>query len=156
MLGKHVLELVVVAFRQVRVRANEERRRIIFNPCREFVELTIDAVEQNYAAMAWMVIFFFASAAASSAYLTVSETFPLEVRALAIAFFYAVGTGIGGVAGPWFFGALIDTGSRWSVFGGYLLGSVLMLAAALIAARFGVAAERKPLESVSRLLAAAE
>jgi len=106
--------------------------------------------------IAWMVIFFFASAAASSAYLTVSETFPLEVRALAIAFFYALGTGIGGVAGPWFFGALIDTGSRWSVFGGYLLGSVLMLAAALIAARFGVAAERKPLESVSRPLAAAE
>ena len=106
--------------------------------------------------IAWMVIFFFASAAASSAYLTVSETFPLEVRALAIAFFYAVGTGIGGVAGPWFFAALIDTGSRWSVFGGYLLGSVLMLAAALIAARFGVAAERKPLESVSRPLAAAE
>ena len=106
--------------------------------------------------IAWMVIFFFASAAASSAYLTVSETFPLEVRALAIAFFYAVGTGIGGVAGPWFFGALIDTGSRWSVFAGYLVGSVLMLAAALIAARFGVAAERKPLESVSRPLAAAE
>ena len=59
--------------------------------------------------IAWMVIFFFASAAASSAYLTVSETFPLEVRALAIAFFYAIGTGIGGVAGPWLFGVLIDT-----------------------------------------------
>src|SRR5499433_1108328 len=106
--------------------------------------------------IAWMVIFFFASAAASSAYLTVSETFPLEVRALAIAFFYALGTGIGGVAGPWLFGALIDTGSRWSLFGGYLIGSVLMLAAAVIAARFGVAAERKPLESVSRPLAAAD
>jgi MFS family permease len=106
--------------------------------------------------IAWMVIFFFASAAASSAYLTVSETFPLEVRALAIAFFYALGTGVGGVAGPWLFGALIDTGSRWSLFGGYLVGSVLMLAAALIAARFGVAAERKPLESVSRPLAAAD
>jgi MFS family permease len=106
--------------------------------------------------IAWMVIFFFASAAASSAYLTVGETFPLEVRALAIAFFYAIGTGIGGVAGPWLFAALIDTGSRWSVFGGYLLGSVLMLAAALVAARFVVAAERKPLESVSRPLAAAE
>src|SRR6266851_2100019 len=89
----------------------------------------------------------------SSAYLTVSETFPLEIRALAIAFFYAVGTGIGGVAGPWLFGALIDTGSRWSVFGGYLLGSVLMLAAALIAARWAVAAERKPLESVAKPLA---
>ena len=106
--------------------------------------------------IAWMVIFFFASAAASSAYLTVGETFPLEVRALAIAFFYAIGTGIGGVAGPWLFGALIDTGSRWSVYGGYVLGSALMIAAALIAARFCVAAERKPLEAVSRPLAAAD
>jgi MFS family permease len=106
--------------------------------------------------VAWMVIFFFASAAASSAYLTVSETFPLEVRALAIAFFYAIGTGIGGVAGPWLFGKLIDSGSRWSVFGGYLFGSVLMLAAAVIAGRYGVAAERKSLEAVSRPLAAAD
>jgi MFS family permease len=106
--------------------------------------------------IAWMVIFFFASAAASSAYLTVSETFPLEVRALAIAFFYAIGTGIGGVAGPWLFGMLIDSGSRWSVYGGYLFGSALMLIAAIIAARFCVAAERKSLETVSRPLAAAE
>jgi MFS family permease len=106
--------------------------------------------------VAWMVIFFFASAAASSAYLTVSETFPLEIRALAIAFFYAIGTGIGGVGGPWLFGLLIDTGSRWSLFGGYLFGAVLMIAAALIAARYAVAAERKPLESVSRPLAAAD
>jgi MFS family permease len=105
---------------------------------------------------AWMVIFFFASAAASSAYLTVSETFPLEIRALAIAFFYAIGTGIGGVAGPFLFGLLIDTGSRWSLFGGYLLGAVLMLIAAVIAARWGVAAERKPLESVCRPLAACD
>jgi MFS family permease len=106
--------------------------------------------------IAWMVIFFFASAAASSSYLTVSEIFPLEIRALAIAFFYAIGTGIGGVAGPWLFGALIDTGSRWSLFVGYLVGSVLMLAAAVIAARYGVAAERKSLESISRPLAAAD
>ena len=103
--------------------------------------------------IAWMVIFFFASTAASSAYLTVSETFPLEVRALAIAFFYAIGTGIGGVAGPWLFGWLIDTGSRMSVFGGYLLGSTLMIAAAIIAARYAVPAERKPLEAVARPLA---
>ncbi len=116
----------------------------------------IGALTATGQTMAWMVIFFFASAAASSAYLTVSETFPLEIRALAIAFFYAVGTGIGGVAGPWLFGALIDTGSRWSVFGGYLLGSVLMLAAALIAARWAVAAERKPLEAVARPLAACD
>ena len=104
--------------------------------------------------VAWMVIFFFASAAASSAYLTVSETFPLEIRALAIAFFYAVGTGIGGMGGPWLFGWLIDTGSRWSLFAGYLLGAVLMIAAALVAARYAVAAERKPLEAVARPLAA--
>src|SRR5215470_14954366 len=104
--------------------------------------------------IAWMVIFFVASAAASSAYLTVSETFPLEVRALAIAFFYAIGTGIGGVAGPFLFGLLIDTGSRWSVFGGYLLGATLMIGAALVAARWAVAAERKPLEAVARPLAA--
>jgi MFS family permease len=106
--------------------------------------------------IAWMVIFFFASPAASAAYLTVSETFPLEVRALAIALFYAVGTGIGGVAGPALFGALIDTGSRSSVFAGYLLGSGLMIAAAVIAWRYAVAAERQALESVARPLAFVE
>ena len=116
----------------------------------------IGALSATGQTMVWMVIFFFASAAASSAYLTVSEIFPLEVRALAIAFFYAVGTGIGGVIGPWLFGSLIDTGSRWSLFVGYLFGSVLMLAAAFIAARYGVAAERKSLESISRPLAAAD
>jgi MFS family permease len=106
--------------------------------------------------MAWMVIFFFASPAASAAYLTVSETFPLEVRALAIALFYAVGTGIGGVAGPALFGVLIDSGSRYSVFSGYLLGSGLMIAAALIAWRYGIAAERQPLESIASPLAVVE
>ena len=116
----------------------------------------IGALSATGQTVAWMVIFFFASAAASSAYLTVSETFPLEVRALAIAFFYAIGTGIGGVAGPWLFGMLIDSGSRWSVYGGYLFGTALMLAAAFIAARFCVAAERKSLETVSRPLAACE
>jgi MFS family permease len=105
---------------------------------------------------AWMAVFFFASAAASSAYLTVSETFPLEVRALAIAFFYAIGTGIGGVAGPWLFGLLIDTGSRWSVYGGYLFGAVLMIVAAAVAWRWCIAAERKPLEAVARPLAAVD
>ena len=103
--------------------------------------------------IAWMVIFFFASAAASSAYLTVSETFPLEVRAFAIAFFYAIGTGIGGVIGPWLFGALIDSGSRMSLFGGYLFGAALMIAAGLVAWRWSVAAERRSLEDVARPLA---
>ncbi len=102
--------------------------------------------------LCWMTTFFFASAAASSAYLTVSETFPLEIRALAIAFFYAVGTGVGGIVGPWLFGILIDTGSRVSVFGGYLLGAALMIIGGLVAWRWGVAAERKPLEMVARPL----
>jgi len=114
-----------------------------------FMHNLIDAQTQT---ICWMVIFFFASAAASSAYLTVSETFPLEIRALAIAFFYAIGTGIGGVVGPWLFGALIDTGSRVSVFGGYALGAVLMIAGGLIAWRWAIAAERKPLETVARPL----
>jgi MFS family permease len=109
----------------------------------------IGVLSASSQTVAWMVIFFFASAAASSAYLTVSEIFPLEIRALAIAFFYAIGTGIGGMAGPWLFGVLIDTGSRWSVFGGYLLGAALMILAALIAARFCVPAERKSLEAVA-------
>jgi MFS family permease len=83
----------------------------------------------------------------------VSETFPLEIRALAIAVFYAVGTAVGGVVGPMLFGALIDTGSRTSLTGGYLLGAVLMVLAAGVMWRWGVAAERKPLEQVARPLA---
>ena len=102
--------------------------------------------------LAWMVIFFFASAAASSAYLTVGEVFPVEIRALSIATFYAIGTGIGGMAGPLLFGVLIETGSRDSVFAGYLLGAVLMIGAALVQLRWGVSCERKPLEAVARPL----
>ncbi|MFC5430548.1 MFS transporter [Paraburkholderia denitrificans] len=104
--------------------------------------------------IAWMVIFFFASAAASSAYLTVSESFPLEIRALAIAVFYAFGTGLGGIAGPAFFGRLVDTHQPSEVFSGYLVGSALMIVAALIAAIWGVDAERKPLEHVAAPLSA--
>jgi len=117
---------------------------------------SIGVLSAKTQTIAWMVVFFFASPAASAAYLTVSETFPLEVRALAIAVFYAIGTAIGGVAGPALFGALIDTGSRESVFMGYLLGSVLMIAASVVAWKFGVDAERKSLETVARPLAAAE
>jgi MFS family permease len=113
-----------------------------------------DLLSSFSLAIAWSVIFFFASAAASSAYLTVSETFPLEIRALAIAVFYAVGTGVGGVVGPLLMGALISTGSRLGVFAGYLLGAVLMLAAAVVMVRWGIAAERRPLEDVARPLAA--
>ena len=118
-----------------------------------FANGMLSAREQT---LCWSVIFFFASAAASSAYLTVSETFPLEIRALAIAVFYAIGTGIGGVIGPMLFGALIDTGSRTSLFGGYLLGALLMVLAAAVMWRWGIAAERKPLEEVARPLAFTE
>jgi MFS family permease len=110
----------------------------------------LSAVAQTSA---WMIVFFFASAAASSAYLTVSECFPLEIRALAIAFFYSIGTAIGGIGGPLLFGVLIDTGSRDSVFLGYLLGSLAMIVAAVIQWKFGIAAERRPLEEVAPPLA---
>jgi MFS family permease len=116
----------------------------------------IGALNATTQTIAWMVIFFCASPAASAAYLTVSENFPLEVRALAIAVFYAVGTGIGGVAGPILFGALIDTGSRGSVFTGYLLGAFLMMVAAAVGWRYAVAAERRPLEAVAQPLASVE
>jgi MFS family permease len=102
----------------------------------------------------WMVVFFVASPAASSAYLTVSETFPLEIRALAIAIFYAIGTGLGGVAAPVVFGKLIESGSRQSIFGGYVFAALLMFAAAFVAARYAVNAERKPLEQVATPLSA--
>jgi MFS family permease len=112
-----------------------------------------DLLTATTLTIAWMIVFFFASAAASSAYLTVSEIFPLEIRALAIAFFYAIGTGIGGIAGPLLFGMLISTGSRLSVAMGYVIGAILMAAAAVVQARWGIAAERKSLEAVSRPLA---
>ncbi|RPI42920.1 MAG: MFS transporter [Betaproteobacteria bacterium] len=97
----------------------------------------------------WSVIFFFASAAASSAYLTASEVFPLELRAGAIAVFFALGTAAGGVGAPWLFGALIGTGERMAVFWGYALGTMLMLAAAAVEWRWGVDAERRSLEGVA-------
>jgi MFS family permease len=112
----------------------------------------LDAVQQTAA---WTAIFFVASAAASSAYLTVGESFPLEMRAIAIALFYAFGTAVGGVAGPTVFGVLIDTGSRVSILWGYVLGGVLMLIAAGVAAKLGIASERRPLEEVAPPLSSA-
>jgi MFS family permease len=97
----------------------------------------------------WTLVFFFASPAASSAYLTVSESFPLEIRALAIAVFYAIGTAVGGIAAPVILGMLIETGDRGSVFLGYLGGAILMLAAAALAWRLAHAAERRSLEDVA-------
>ena len=99
--------------------------------------------------LAWTVIFFIASAAASSAYLTVSEIFPLEIRAVAIAIFYAIGTLAGGVGAPVLFGWIIGTGSITALFMGYLLAAALMIFGALVEAWIGVPAERRSLEHVA-------
>lgn len=114
-----------------------------------------NALNATTQTLAWMVVFFFASPAASAAYLTVSETFPLEIRALTIAVFYAVGTGLGGVIAPVVFGWLVESGARQNVFEGYAFAAVLMGAAAYVAARYAVAAERKSLEEVAKPLSAA-
>jgi MFS family permease len=108
-----------------------------------------DALTAVTQTLGWMTVFFFASPAACAAYLTVSETFPIEIRALAIALFYAFATAIGGVASPFVFGRLIESGSRTSLFEGYVFVAVLMLAASLVAAFFAVPAERKTLEEVA-------
>jgi MFS family permease len=108
-----------------------------------------DVLSAASLTLAWTVVFFFASAAASSAYLTVGESFPLELRALAIALFYALGTLFGGAASPWLFGVLIENGGRSGVLGGYLIGAALMLVAAAVELRLGIGAERRPLEEVA-------
>jgi MFS family permease len=105
----------------------------------------LDAVTQT---IAWSVIFFIASAAASSAYLTVSEIFPLEIRGLAIAIFYACGTFAGAIA-PAIFGAIIGSGSRTALFGAYCFAGVVMVVAAIVEAFLGVKAERQSLESIA-------
>ncbi|MDE2488749.1 MAG: MFS transporter, partial [Alphaproteobacteria bacterium] len=117
-----------------------------------FAQGRLDAESQT---IAWSVIFFFASAAASAAYLTVGELFPLETRAITISLFYAFGTLLGGVGGPALFGALIDTGERGQIFKGYLLGGVLMLVAAVVQLVLGVSAERRPLEAIAQPLSLA-
>jgi MFS family permease len=111
-----------------------------------FSEGLLTAVTQT---IAWTVIFFFASTAASAAYLTVGECFPLEIRAITISLFYAFGTLLGGVAGPAVFGALIDAGEPRQILWGYLLGGGLMIAAAMVAWVYGVAAEGLSLEEVA-------
>jgi len=113
------------------------------------------ALTATTQAILWSVMFFFASPAASSAYLTVSEIFPLEMRALAIAVFYSAGTAVGGVVAPWFFGRLIDSQSRAELFWGYLVAAALMLAAAVVEATLGVAAERTSLEKIAAPLSSA-
>jgi MFS family permease len=117
-----------------------------------FAQGVLDATTQTAV---WTVIFFFASAGASAAYLTVGESFPLEIRAMAIALFYAFGTAVGGIAGPALFGALIETGERSEILWGYVLGGGLMILAAIVEVRLGVAAERKPLEELAPPLSCA-
>lgn len=104
-------------------------------------------------AICWSVIFFVASSAASAAYLTVSEIFPLEIRAVAISIFYALGTLVGGVAGPALYGYIVGTGSRSLLFWGYIAGAVVMVIGGLAEVVLGVDAERKSLEDVARPLA---
>jgi len=114
-----------------------------------FAEGLLDA---TLLTLCWTVVFFFASAAASAAYLTVGESFPLELRALAIALFYAFGTLFGGAGSPWLFGVLIESGSRQEILVGYLLGAALMIIAALVELKLGFNAERRSLEEVARPL----
>lgn len=106
--------------------------------------------------MIWGVIFFFASAAASSAYLTVSEIFPLELRGMAIALFYSSGTALGGPLASWLFGALIDRGQRIYVFYGDLLAAAVLLAAVVVVFFFGVKAEGASLEDIAEPLSAVD
>ena len=102
----------------------------------------------------WTIIFFIASTAASSAYLTVSEVFPLEVRAMAISIFYAIGTLIGGAGAPALFGALIESNSRIHLVYGYIAAAIFMVVAAIVELTLGVAAEGQSLEKISKPLSA--
>jgi len=115
----------------------------------------LDAFTAWTQTLAWMLIFFFASAAASSAYLTASEIFPLETRALAIATFYALGTAIGGTAAPLLFGYLVQAGSPWALSAGYAFAAGLMLLAAVAELKFGIDAEMRSLESIADPLSSA-
>jgi MFS family permease len=100
--------------------------------------------------------FFLASAGASAAYLTVSEIFPMETRALAIAFFYAVGTGIGGIIGPLLFGNLIASGNRGEVAIAFYIGAAVMAVGGIVELIYGVKAEQVPLENIAKPLTAEE
>jgi MFS family permease len=104
----------------------------------------------------WCVVLFFASAGASAAYLTVSEIFPMETRALAIAFFYAVGTGVGGVTGPLLFAHLVGSGKVGDTVVAFVIGAVLMILAGLVELVLGVRAERQSLEDLATPLSAAD
>jgi MFS family permease len=113
-----------------------------------------NAVSATELTIGWSVIFFFASAGASAAYLTVSEVFPMETRAMAIAFFYACATGAGGIIGPALYGHNIASGNRTTVYLGYLLGAGLMVVAGIVEIFLGVDAEQEQLEDVAEPITA--
>lgn len=102
-----------------------------------------------------MVVLFVASAGASSAYLTVSEIFPMETRAMAIAFFFAVGTAAGGIAGPLVFSSLVESGVPGDTALAFSVGAIIMIAAGLVELFLGVKAERKGLEDIAAPLSTA-
>ena len=116
-----------------------------------FLNGLLDAYGQT---VCWSLIFFFASAGASSAYLTVSEIFPLEIRAMSIAFFFMIAQGVASVT-PWLFGVLIQ-GSREDVFFGYIVAAVLMLIGAVVGLKYGVNAEGRSLEDIARPISAGQ
>ncbi len=118
-----------------------------------FLQGTLTAATQT---LLWAVTFFFASAAASAGYLTVSEIFPLEMRALAIALFYAIGTAVGGLLAPTLFGGLVETDQKQMLFWGYVLGAGLMIAAAAVEWLLGVDSEGKSLEDIASPFSARE
>jgi MFS family permease len=106
--------------------------------------------------MCWSAVLFFGSAGASSAYLTVSEIFPLETRALAIAFFYAIGTAAGGAAGPLLFARLVGTGKLSDTALAFTIGGSVMAAAGLVEVILGIRAEQRSLEDIAEPLTAQE
>jgi MFS family permease len=112
------------------------------------------ALNATTTTLCWTVVLFFASTGASSAYLTVSEVFPMETRAMAIAFFYAIGTAVGGITGPQLFSRLIASGDDSQVALAFAIGAVLMIAGGIVTLFFGVAAERQSLENIAKPLTA--
>jgi MFS family permease len=116
----------------------------------------VDILSAVTQTILWCIVFFFASAAASAGYLTVSEVFPMEIRAMAIALFYAIATGLGGISGPVIFGQLIGTGNATNLFIAYLVGAGFMVLAAVVELVIGVRAEGQSLENVATPLTAIE
>jgi MFS family permease len=116
----------------------------------------IDVLNATTQTILWCIVFFFASAAASAGYLTVSEIFLMEIRAMAIALFYSIATAIGGISGPVLFGNIIGTGNAASLFVAYLVGAGFMVFAAIIEVILGVRAEGRSLENVATPLTAIE